>query len=208
MYLSVATRPDIANTVSRLAQYVTNPSMCHWLAAKRVLRYLAGSAHRGLVFRKTNDPLIGYADADWGGCTVDRRSYTGYVFLISGAAITWKSQKQRTVALSSTEAEYISLAEAAKEAIYLRSLLTEPGLKEFIDITALNKGAQFLAGDPVFHARTKHIDIKHHFIRETVTAGHLKLQHISTQNMVADVMTKSLSKVNHERCRTGLGLTT
>lgn len=145
-----------------------------------------------------------------GGCTVDCRSYTVYVFLISGAAITWKSQKQHTVALSSTEAEYISLAEATKEAIYLRSLLTELGLREFIDITIFvdNKGAQCLAGDPVFHARTKHIDIKHHFIRETVAAGHLKLQHISTQNMVADVMTKSLPKVSHERCLDGLGFST
>ncbi|CAD6993124.1 unnamed protein product [Ceratitis capitata] len=103
MYLCVATRPDIANTVSRLAQFVTNPSMCHWLAAKRVLRYLAGTTHRGLMFRKSGDPLVGYTDADWGGCAIDRRSYTGYIFLLSGAAITWKSQKQRTVALSSTE---------------------------------------------------------------------------------------------------------
>ncbi|XP_071580260.1 uncharacterized protein [Temnothorax nylanderi] len=105
MYLSVATRPDIANTVSRLAQFTNKPRKYHWLAAKRVLRYLAGTAEIGLVCTKTDEPLVGYADADWGGCTVDRRSYTRYAFLLSGAAITWKLQKQRTVALSSTEAE-------------------------------------------------------------------------------------------------------
>lgn len=130
MYLLVASRPDIANTVSRLAQFTSKPRKCHWIAAKRVLRYLAGTAEIGLVYSRTNNLLFGYANADWGGCTIDRRSYTGYVFLLSGAAITWKSQKQRTVALSSTEAEYISLAEAAKEALYLRNLLHELGLCE------------------------------------------------------------------------------
>ncbi|XP_017482896.1 PREDICTED: uncharacterized mitochondrial protein AtMg00810-like [Rhagoletis zephyria] len=158
MYLSVATRPDIANTVSRLAQFVTNPSKCHWNTAKRVLRYLAGTANRCVLYQKSNLPLIGYTDADWAGCTTDRRSYTGYAFLLSGAVISWKSQKQRTVALSSTEAEYVSLAEAAKEAVYLRSLLNEIVLQELTDIKIYvdNRGAHCLANDPVFHARTKH----------------------------------------------------
>ncbi|XP_053968900.1 uncharacterized protein LOC128870316 [Anastrepha ludens] len=113
MYLSVATRPDIANTVARLAQFVNDPSKAHWNAVKRVLRYLAGTADKGLVYQRPALPLVGYTDADWGGCTNDRRSYTGYAYLVSNAAIRWKSQKQRTVALSSTEAEYVSLAEAA-----------------------------------------------------------------------------------------------
>uniref|UniRef100_W8B6G9 Retrovirus-related Pol polyprotein from transposon TNT 1-94 n=1 Tax=Ceratitis capitata TaxID=7213 RepID=W8B6G9_CERCA len=208
MYMSVSARPDIANTVSRLAQFVANPTKCHWNAAKRVLRYLAGTANKGLLYRKTDLPLIGYADADWGGCTTDRRSYTGYVFLLSGAVISWKSQKQRTVALSSTEAEYVSLAESAKEAVYLRSLLNEIGLQKLADATIYvdNRGAQCLANDPVFHARTKHIDIKHHFVRECISAGLFSLKHVSTQEMIADVMTKPLARANHEKCLTGLGL--
>ncbi|XP_036322285.1 secreted RxLR effector protein 161-like [Rhagoletis pomonella] len=210
MYLSVATRPDIANTVSRLAQFVTNPSKCYWNAAKRVLRYIAGTANRCVLYQKFNLPLIGYTDADWGGCTTDRRSYTGYAFLLSGAVISWKSQKQRTVALSSTEAEYVNLAEAAKEAVYLRSLLNEIGLQELTDIKVYvaNRGAQCLANDPVFHAPTEHIDIKHHFVRECISARLFSLKHVPTQEMIADVMTKPLARANPERCLIGLGLPT
>ncbi|XP_074096337.1 uncharacterized protein LOC141525676 [Cotesia typhae] len=129
MYISVATRPDISNTISRLAHFVKSPRKCHWLAAKRVLRYLAGTMSAGFVYSKVDKALVGYSD-DWGGCTVDRRSYSGYVFLFSGAAISWRSQKQRTVALSSTEAKYVSLAEATKEALYLQSLFRELELSD------------------------------------------------------------------------------
>ncbi|XP_067215685.1 uncharacterized protein [Linepithema humile] len=144
MYISVATRPDIANAVSRLAQYANEPQRSHWLAAKRVLRYLAGLADLRLIYSQTNKPLVGFADADWGGCTKDRRSYTGYVYLLSGAPITWKSQKQRTVALSSTEAKYVSLSEATKEAVYLHSLLHEFDLSELAAITFCNGAARKL----------------------------------------------------------------
>lgn len=207
MYLSVATRPDIANTVSKLAQFTNEPQRCHWLAAKRVLRYLAGSSRYGLVYTKTDEPIIGYSDADWGGCTIDRRSYTGYAFLLSGAAITWKSQKQRTVALSTTEAEYVSLSEAAKEALYLRALMHELKLPEFgeIVINIDNQGALCLANDPVFHARTKHIDLKHHFVRGAVKDKKIDLAHVPTEDMVADVLTKPLPRVSHVRCLEGLG---
>lgn len=124
MYLVVGTRPDLANTVSKLAQFSNEPNQQHWAAAQWVLRYLAGTKDLGLVYTKTDEPLFGYADADWGGCMTDRHSFTGYVFFLGGAAVTWKSQKQRTVALSSTEAEYISLSEATKETLYLRSLMS------------------------------------------------------------------------------------
>lgn len=208
MYLSVATRPDIANTISRLAQFTNKPRKCHWLAAKRVLRYLAGSANIGLKYLKDSNSVIGYVDADWGNCHVDRRSYTGYAYILSGAAIAWKSQKQRTVALSSTEAEYVSLAEAAKEALYLKSLLGELELNIFKDIVLYgdNMGAQYLANNPVFHARTKHIDIKHHFVRDSVRDKIFLLKHVPTENMLADVLTKSLVKIKHNNCLFGLGL--
>lgn len=210
MYLSVATRPDISNTVSRLAQFVNNPTWNHWCAGKRILRYLAGTAEMGLKYEKADKPVTGYCDADWGGCTVDRRSYTGYAFLYCGAAISWKSQKQRSVAQSSTEAEYMSLAEAAKEALYLRNLLTELNMEHLAEITISvdNQGALYLAKNPVFHSRTKHIDIKYHFVRQSVCEGLLKLTHVPTQQMVADIMTKALPRSSHERCLKGLGLST
>lgn len=208
MYLSVATRPDISNTISRLAQFVNNPRKHHWLAAKRVLRYLAGTVNLGLVYKKNNKSLIGYADSDWGGCNITRCSYTGYAFILNDAAIVWKSQKQCTVALSSTEAEYVSMSEATKEAIYLKSLLDELDMDEYANviINVDNQSAQSLANNPMFHARTKHIDIKYHFIRDAVCNKLIHLKHVSSEEMIADVLTKPLVRVNHEKCIMGLGL--
>ncbi|GBP96860.1 Retrovirus-related Pol polyprotein from transposon TNT 1-94 [Eumeta japonica] len=134
MYLVVGTRPDIANTVSRLAQFVNEPCQQDWLAVKRILRYLAGTLKLGIFYTKKDKSMIGYCDADWGGCLEDRRSYSGYVFILAGGAVRWKSQKQRTVALSSTESEYVSLSEAVKELIYLRGLLIEIEQEKFSNI--------------------------------------------------------------------------
>ena len=122
MYLAVSTRPDISHAVSALSQYNTNYGMQHWVAAKRVLRYLKGTGNKGLIFRKTGKNLVGYADADWGLNVDDRKSYTGYVFHLANAAVSWESRKQKTVALSSTEAEYMALVDSAKEAIHLRKI--------------------------------------------------------------------------------------
>jgi len=145
----------------------------------------------GLVYRKNDHTLIGFAEADWGSCVVDRRSFSGYVFMLSGAAISWKSQKQRTVSLSSTEAEYVSLSEATKEAIHLRSLLHELDLSTIanIELHSDNQGALFLASDPVHHARTKHIDIKYHFVRDAVRSKQIIVKYLSTDKMIADILT-------------------
>lgn len=124
-YLSVATRPDISYAVSYLGQFNSCYRRSHWTAAKRVLRYLKGTADLGIVYSPVKDCIKGYADADWAGCVDDRRSYTGFTFTFSEGPISWDSRKQRTVALSTTEAEYMSLSEAAKECIYLRSLMME-----------------------------------------------------------------------------------
>lgn len=120
---------------------------------------------------------------------MDRRSFSGYAFKMSGAAVTWRSQKQRTVAMSSTEAEYISLSEAVKEALHLRSLLIEIKLDELTDITIYvdNQGALCLAEDAVFHTRTKHINIRYHCLRDIIKKGHIKLQHLPTSQMSADI---------------------
>lgn len=208
MYLVVGTRPDIANTVSRLAQFVNKPCKQNWLGVKRILRYLAGTTKLGIFYTKKTKPMIGYCDADWGGCLEDRRSYSGYVFILAGGAVSWKSQKQRTVALSSTESEYVSLSEAVKEAIYLKGLLTELQQETFSKIELLidNRGAEQLASNPVYHARTKHIDIRHHFVREAVENEIVKLRHVSSSEMVADILTKALPRELHDKCIQGLGL--
>lgn len=207
LYLSVATRPDIAHAASSLSQFNENFGKVHWIAAKRVLRYLKGTADIGITFRRGQTSIEGYVDADWAGSTHDRRSFTGYAFIMNEGCISWDSRKQRTVALSSTEAEYMALSEAAKEAVYLRRLLLELG--EEVDVIKLsndNVGAQKLASNAIYHARTKHIDIRHHFVREIVESKQIELHHIASEKMPADVLTKALTKFKHEGCVELLGL--
>lgn len=209
MYLAVSTRPDLAYAVNSLSQFNTCYTNEHWMAAKRVLRYLKGTADHGILFQKTGKPLHGYADADWASCAEDRRSYSGYFFTLGGAAITWEARKQRTVALSSVEAEYLALGEATKEAIYLRQMLTELKLsqpKSAIKIYNDNQGAQQLAKNSVHHSRTKHIDVRHHFIRNCVAEDIVELGYIPTANMPADVLTKGLPRMKHQTFSKDLGI--
>lgn len=209
MYLAVSTRPDIAHAVSVLSQFNSNFGEQHWAAAKRVLRYLKGTEKFALVFRKSGKVLTGYADADWGSSVDDRRSYTGYAFFLGNAAVSWKSRKQRTVALSTTEAEYMALADASKEATYLRRFLHEVLGKRQPTTTIYNdnQGAGMLCKNPIFHNRTKHVDIRHHFVRERIEEGDVDVKYMSTEEMPADVLTKALSFVKHENCIMKLGVT-
>ena len=208
MYLAVGTRPDLALIVSHLSQFNNSYDSSHWAAAKRVLRYLKGTMDFSLRFDSINMPILGYTDADWGSCVVDRRSYTGYCFLLGRSAISWDSKKQRTVALSTTEAEYMALAEASKEAVYLQRFLNELGadMAENVKLMCDNMSAQKLGKNPVYHSRSKHIDVKHHFVREMLTEGTIKLEYVPTTEMVADILTKALPKQKHEWCVKKLGL--
>lgn len=201
-YLAVATRLDIAFTVSSLSQFNNSYSNIHWTAVKRVLRYLKGTADLGLVYEGDTEPLKGFVDADWGNCLVNRRSFTGYTFILSGCAISWEARKQRTVALSSTEAEYMALSEAAKETIHLHGFLQELSLHDLTNVVVFNDnlGAKKLADNPIFHSRSKHIDLRHHFIRDALHSGQLRIEHIPTEDMTADVMTKALPRPKHIRC--------
>ncbi|UYV76870.1 hypothetical protein LAZ67_14002267 [Cordylochernes scorpioides] len=204
IYLSVSTRPDIAYAVSALGQFSNDPRRQHWNAAKRVLRYLKGTLCLKITYEKTNETLYGCVDADWGGNLADRKSQTGLVFFLAGGPIAWESKKQQTVALSSTESEYIALCEAGKEAVYLRALLDEMGFGELLNEPTVlktdNQGAQQLARNPVHHARTKHIDIKWHYIRSICSDGLIEVVHIPTQENVADILTKGY-QVNQPICR-------
>ncbi|CAA9998103.1 unnamed protein product, partial [Nesidiocoris tenuis] len=181
----------------------------HWNTAKRVLRYLKKTPTHGLMFRKTGKQLQGFTDADWGNCPDDRRSYTGYFLTLGGAAITWQARKQSTIALSSVEAEYMALTEASKEAVYRRQLLRELKLLDDSNATLIhndNQGSQLLAKNPIYHGRTKHIDIRHHFVRNCVENGSVKLTYTPTTEMPADILTKPLPVNKHRQFTEALGV--
>lgn len=201
-YLALATRPDISFAASCLGQFNNSYGKAHWIAAKRVLRYLKGTLDLGLVYSADDKPLKGFVDSDWGNCLDDRRSYSGYVFALSGSPVSWDARKQRTVALSSTEAEYMALTEGAKESIHWTAILEELGFKTLTDIEVLsdNLGALKLANNPVFHARSKHIAIRHHFIREALRDRRLRVEHVSTDDNVADMFTKGIPRPKFEKC--------
>lgn len=208
MYLATSTRPDIANAVSQLSQFLNCFDKTHFTAAKRVLRYLSKTINFGLIFRHTNEPLFGYNDADWGNCPDDCKSYTGYCFVLSGSSISWESRKQCTVALSSTEAEYMALSDGTKEGIYLCKLLNElcDDTIQKVRIFTDNKGSIKLAENPVFHKRTKHIDIRHHFIRDALKNGQIDVSFVPTEDMGADILTKALPSAKHYKCLEILGV--
>ena len=153
--------------------------------------------------------MCGYSDADWAGDIESRRSTSGYAFMMSGGCISWRSKKQRTVALSSTEAEYMALSEATQEAVWLKVFLCELGemaSDDAIKIYEDNQGSIALAKNPEFHKRTKHIDIRYHFVREKVEEGEVVLQYVSTTDMLADIMTKAITAVQFENLRNRLGI--
>jgi hypothetical protein len=210
MYAMLGTRPDIAYAVGAVSQYCSNPGRGHWTAVKRILRYLKGTMNFSLEYKGTNEQLIGYSDADWAGNIDDRRSTTGYVFLVADGAVSWNSRKQPTVALSTTEAEYMALAHATKEGVWIRRFLSEIGLgspcQKPTPIYSDNQGSIALVKNPVNHARTKHIDIKHHFVREKTEGGQVQVIFCGTEEMVADVLTKGLSKERHQYLSRRMGL--
>lgn len=217
MYLSVTTRPDISFAVSFLSQYNNCYTIEHWEAAKRVLRYLQGTKAICLILSKCSVKacLQGFADADWAN-DVDRRSYTGYVFKYGDNIVSWGCYKQTCVALSSTEAEYIALSEACRESVSLRALLAELvggvdcvtlcNSNKEIDLYNDNQSAQKLAVNAVYHKRTKHIDVKYHYVRELLEQKLVVLKYLPTEHMVADIFTKSLPVFKHNYCVTNLNM--
>lgn len=207
MYLCVVSRPDIAYACSYLSQFNNKHTLEHWNAVKRVLRYLKGTVDQQLVYRKSQTELVGYVDADWASDVYNRKSFTGFVFKYAGAAVSWECRKQSTVAMSSTEAEYMALSDSTKEAIFLQELFSElVGNKSPILIYNDNQGAQEIANNPVLHRRTKHIDVRYHFIREKVENNVVKLKHLPTADMIADICTKALPRPKHVYCMKEMGM--
>ena len=195
IYLTV-TRPDISYAVHIVSQFMAAPRSPHYAAVLRILRYLKGTIFDGLhFFSHSSLTLQAYSDADWAGDPTDRRSTTGYCFMLGDSLISWRSKKQTVVARSSTEAEYRALAATTAELIWLRWLLQDLG----IDCSAAtqlhcdNQSAIQIAHNDVFHERIKHIEIDCHFIRQHVLQGTITLQSVSSQDQLADVFTKPLS---------------
>ena len=209
MYLSICTRPDISYAVGSLARYMANPTTVHWQAAKGVLRYLAGTSDYGITFGAgaADLNLLGYCDADYAGDIDTRRSTTGYVFLYNGGAITWQSKRQQTVAVSTTEAEYMAAAAAVKEGLWLRKLLGDLHLEtKTINIMADNQSAIKLLRNPISSLRSKHIDVIHHFARERVMRQEVAFHYTATDTMIADILTKALGGDKFTYCRVNMGV--
>ena len=212
MYLATGTRPDIIFAVCNVAKFCSDPTKRHWTAVKRILRYLKGTSDLGLLYvRGDGHNCFGYSDSDWAGDVGDRRSTSGYIFMLSGAGISWQSRKQTSVALSSAEAEYVALSSAVQEAIWLKRLIVEldkeTGQTEATVIYEDNQAAISLAKNPQYHGRAKHIDIRRHFVRKRVAEGTIALKYCRTEDMVADILTKGLN-TNFEKLRKMAGVTT
>jgi transposase InsO family protein len=211
LYLANCTRPDVAYAVNQLARFMSNPRRVHWLAAQRVLRYVRGTVNYELRYIREEEKftLQGFSDSDWGGDTATRRSTTGYVFIGAYAAISWKSMLQKTVAISTCEAEIMALALCVSEAIWLKRLLAgivPSTTNSTMTIHEDNQGAIALVKDHKFSNKTKHVDIKYFFVREQVQAGELLIIYCETANMVADIFTKPLAWVAFSRLRSLLGV--
>ena len=199
MYIMIGTRPDISFAVGCLSHYLINPGKRHWDQALCVLNYLR--ATRNLVIsysRNSSNGLMlhGFSNSDWAGDKDGSRSTSGYVWMLSGGPISWKSRLQPIVALSSTEAEYITVTVAAQEGIWLCRVMGELGFEQVgaTDLAVDNEGAITLSENPQAHLRTKHIWLRYHFIQQYVQEGVIKPYYVSTHKNIADIFTKNLLK--------------
>jgi histone deacetylase 1/2 len=207
-YLTL-TRPDISFAVNKVCQFLHAPTSVHWTAVKRILRYVRHTASLGLKISKSSSTLVsGFSDADWAGCVDDRRSTGGFSIFFGKNLISWSARKQATVSRSSTEAEYRAMANATVEIVWVQSLLRELGIRSppVARLWCDNIGATYLSANPVFHARTKHIEIDYHFVRERVAQKLLHVRLIGTGDQVADGLTKPLTVRKLEELKNNLNL--
>ena len=212
-YLAYAMRPDISFAVNRLGAYTANPSMQHMGALKRILRYLAGTKNYGITYRAsptTHDDanlFYGYADAAYANAD-GYKSTSGYVFIVGDGAITWRSKKQATIALSSTEAEYVALSEAGREACWLRNLYDELGYTQPAPTLIMgdNDSSIAMARNPQFHKRSKHIATRWHWVRELVEQGVVTIESCRDPEQTADVLTKPLPRPKHQKHTIEMGV--
>ena len=201
IYLS-HTRPDVAYAVSLVSQFMHDPKQDHMEAALRIVRYLKGTAGMGMLFKKNGHfSISGYTDASWAGDLSDRRSTSGYFTFVGGNLVTWKSKKQKVVALSSAEAEFRGIAKGLAELLWIRKLMFELGFpsKDAAELRCDNKAAISISENPVQHDRTKHVEIDRHFIKEKLDSGLISLPFVRSEDQWADILTKAVAgRIFHE----------
>lgn len=194
----------MAHAASIISRFMENLGQAHWEALKWVLRYLKGSLKSGLKYTKTvqgEEAIEGYVDADYAGNVDTRKSLSWYVFTLYGTAISWKANLQFVVALSTTQAEYIALMEGVKEAIWLKGMIGELGItQECVKVHCDSQSAIHLANHQAYHERTKHIDIRLHFIRDMVESKEIQIEKIASEDNPADMFTKSLPRSRFKNC--------
>nr|XP_016477798.1 PREDICTED: uncharacterized mitochondrial protein AtMg00810-like [Nicotiana tabacum] len=208
LYLAI-TRPDISFAVQVMSQFMNTPKQSHYEEVLRVVKYVKDSPGHGLLMsNKTSGKVTVFCDADWASCSMTRKSVTGYCIKLGDSIISWKSKKQSTVSRSSAEAEYGSMATAVAELVWVHGLLEELGLKVVLpmELHCDNKAALQIASNPMYHERTKHIEIDCHFIREKLQQGLIKTAHVSSRNQIADILTKALRKQLHSEMVGKLGM--
>jgi hypothetical protein len=206
LYAATISRPDLSFAASVLCRYISKWSEAHYKAAKHCLRYIRGTTDLCLMFDATgsNRVAMGYADSDWGGCLDTRRSTTGYVFETYGGVVSWKSRRQPSVALSTTQAEVLAVTDAARQAEWLRQLLDDLGVglgEKPMPIMNDNSGAVLLSNHPHNHGANKHFDIRTNYLREKTHGNAIKIEHIGTTDNKADGFTKSVGPSRHIELR-------
>ena len=200
MYAMVGTRPDISYALSSPSRFLENPTESQFKAVTRGLRYIRGTSRMQLRYDENQSKeieIIGFSDSNWANDTIYRRSTTGYFISFLGGTISWRSQRQKTVALSSTEAEYIALCSVNQVIIWLRSFLNEIGYNQInpSSIFADNQGAIAIAKNTSHKSRTRHIDIKFHFIKEKVSNNEVEIKYIASESNSSDILTKPTTKI-------------
>ncbi|XP_057797428.1 secreted RxLR effector protein 161-like [Salvia miltiorrhiza] len=205
MYMMICTRPDLAYAISILSRFMADPGRAHWEALKQVLRYIKGTADCGVMFKRIDkyegNPLLGFVDADFAANIDSRRSQTGYIFTLYGAVVSWRSLLQPVVSLSTTKAEYLAMTEAVKEGVWLKGMIADFGIShKFVTIFCDNQSALHLAKHQVFHERSKHIDVRYHFVRDLVNKGIIQVSKVPTEENPADCLTKPLQRIKFEHC--------
>jgi hypothetical protein len=208
MYL-LATRPDLAYSVCLIARFMEKPTENHLIAAKRILRYLKGTANLGILYeRGVKQALQGWTDSDYAGDVEDRKSTSGYVYTYGSSAISWSSKKQPIVTLSTTEAEFVAAASCACQGLWLKRILCQLGEDQGKGIVIFcdNSSSIKLSKNPIMHGRCKHIDVRYFFLRDLVKDEVFELKHCKTQDQIADVMTKPLKLESFCKFRKLLGV--
>lgn len=210
MYAMTCTRPDIAFAVGKLSRFTSNPGPQHWLAIRRVLRYLKGTINYGITYSGEPPILEGYSDASWITNEEDNSSTSGWVFVYGGGAISWASKKQMVIADSTMSAEFIALASAANEAEWLRNLMFEiPLLPKPISPVAIHSDCTTALGraySQVYNGKSRHIALRHSLVQDLIIHGVITLDYVNTKFNLADFFTKAMSKVSIEQASIEIGL--